>query len=264
MLLTVDVGNTNMEFGIFRGEKLIGSFRLKTDVNRTSDEIGLYLCEYFQRFGLELGAVKDTVIGSVVPPIMYTLSRAIIKYVGKAPLIIDDGLDPRLPYVSDEGGERLGPDRAVADIAAIAKYGAPVIVLDFGTATTVDALSPEGVYLGGCITAGVRVSIDGLFQKTALLPHIELAKPDTVLGITATGQIQAGAVLGYIGSIEYLIRRTKEEMGYPEIKVVATGGLARMVADNTDLIDVVDSQLVLDGLRIIYGREQAAEERKCL
>ena len=97
MLLTVDVGNTNMEFGIFRGEKLIGSFRLKTDVNRTSDEIGLYLCEYFQRFGLELGAVKDTVIGSVVPPIMYTLSRAIIKYVGKAPLIIDDGLDPRLP-----------------------------------------------------------------------------------------------------------------------------------------------------------------------
>lgn len=256
MLLTVDVGNTNMEFGIFQGERLTGSFRLKTDKNCTSDEIGLALCEYFRHFGLRLEEVEDTVIGSVVPPVMYALSSAIIKYVGKPPLVIDDGLDPRLPYVSDEGGERLGPDRAVADIAAIVKYGAPVIVLDFGTATTVDAVSPEGVYLGGCITAGVRVSIDGLFQKTALLPHIELVKPASVLGTTAVSQIQAGAVLGYIGAIEYLIRRTKEEMGYPEIKVVATGGLARMVADNTDLIDVVDSRLVLDGLRIIYERER--------
>lgn len=256
MLLAVDVGNTNMEFGIFRGEELIGSFRLMTDRNRTSDELGLYLCEYFQRFGLDMKGITDTIIGSVVPPVMYTLSSAIIKYVGKAPLVIDDDLDPRLPYVTDEGGERLGADRAAADIAAIAKYGAPVIVLDFGTATTVDTISAGGVYLGGCITAGVRVSIDGLFQKTALLPHIELVKPDTVLGLTAAGQIQAGAVLGYIGSIEYLIRRAKAEMDCGPVRVVATGGLARMVADNTDLIDVVDGRLVLDGLRLIYERER--------
>lgn len=256
MLLVIDVGNTNMVFGLFRGERLEGSFRLKTDANSTSDELGLYLCEYFQRFGLRLDEVEDVVIGSVVPQIMYTLSRAVIKYVGKTPLILDDDLDPRLPYVACASEERLGPDRAAADVAAMVKYGAPLVVLDFGTATTLDAISPEGVYLGGCITAGVRVSIDGLFQKTALLPRIELVKPDTVLGTTAVGQIQAGAVLGYIGAMEYLIRRAKTEMGGKSIKVVATGGLARMVADNTDLIDIVDPQLVLDGLRIIYEREK--------
>ena len=251
MLLVIDVGNTNMEFGIYQGRELKGSFRLMTDANRTSDELGLWICQYFQRFGLELSQVEDVVIGSVAPQVMHTLSRAVRTYVGKVPLIIDEDLDPRLPYVECDSDERLGPDRAVADIAAIEKYGAPLIVLDFGTATTLDAVSKDGVYLGGCITAGVRVSIDGLFQKTALLPRVELVKPDTVLSTTAVGQIQAGAVMGYIGAMEYLLRQAKAEMGGGEVKVIATGGLARMVADNTDLIDVVDPQLVLDGLRII-------------
>ena len=256
MLLVIDVGNTNMEFGLYRGAELIGSFRLMTDANRTSDEVGLWLCQYFQRFGLELGQVEDVVIGSVAPQVMHTLSRAIRTYVGREPLVVDDGLDPGLPYAAGGGDERLGPDRAAADVAAIVKYGAPVIVLDFGTATTLDAVSRDGVYLGGCITAGVRVSVEGLFQKTALLPRVELVKPDTVLGLTAVGQIQAGAVLGYIGAIEYLIRQARAEMGEPEAKVVATGGLSRMVADNTGLIDVVDPQLVLDGLRILYERRK--------
>ena len=174
MLLVIDVGNTNMEFGVYRGEELVGSFRLMTDANRTSDELGLWLCQYFQRFGLELGQVEDVVIGSVAPQVMHTLSRAVQKYVGKTPLVLDEVLDPGLPYVECDSDERLGPDRAAADIAAIAKYGAPLVVLDFGTATTLDAVSREGVYLGGCITAGVQVSIDGLFQKTALLPRVEL------------------------------------------------------------------------------------------
>ena len=260
MLLVIDVGNTNMEFGLYRGAELIGSFRLMTDANRTSDELGLWLCQYFQRFGLELGQVEDVVIGSVAPQVMHTLSRAIRTYVGREPLVVDDGLDPGLPYAAGGGDERLGPDRAAADVAAIVKYGAPVIVLDFGTATTLDAVSRDGVYLGGCITAGVRVSVDGLFQKTALLPRVELVKPDTVLGLTAVGQIQAGAVLGYIGAIEYLIRQARAEMGEPEAKVVATGGLSRMVADNTGLIDAVDPQLVLDGLRMIYEREKARKQ----
>ena len=260
MLLVIDVGNTNMEFGIYRGSELVGSFRLMTDANRTSDEVGLWLCQYFQRFGLELGQVEDVVIGSVAPQVMHTLSRAIRTYVGREPLVVDDGLDPGLPYAAGGGDERLGPDRAAADVAAIVKYGAPVIVLDFGTATTLDAVSRDGVYLGGCITAGVRVSVDGLFQKTALLPRVELVKPDTVLGLTAVGQIQAGAVLGYIGAIEYLIRQARAEMGEPEAKVVATGGLSRMVADNTGLIDAVGPQLVLDGLRMIYEREKARKQ----
>lgn len=257
MLLVIDVGNTNMVLGIFEGAELKGSFRLMTDANRTSDEVGLLMSQYFQRFGVALDQVEDVVIGSVVPQVMHTLSNAVKKYLGKVPLIIDEDLDPRLPYVECDSDERLGPDRAVADIAAIEKYGAPLIVLDFGTATTLDAVSRDGIYLGGCITAGVRVSIDGLFQKTALLPRVELVKPDTVLSTTAVGQIQAGAVMGYIGAMEYLIRQAKHEMGEQDIKVIATGGLARMVADNTDLIDVVDPQLVLDGLRIIYEREKS-------
>ena len=186
MLLVIDVGNTNMEFGVYRGEELVGSFRLMTDANRTSDELGLWLCQYFQRFGLELGQVEDVVIGSVAPQVMHTLSRAVQKYVGKTPLVLDEALDPGLPYVECDSDERLGPDRAAADIAAIAKYGAPLVVLDFGTATTLDAVSREGVYLGGCITAGVQVSIDGLFQKTALLVIIV---PLTLLGVLASGPL---------------------------------------------------------------------------
>ncbi|WP_297241391.1 type III pantothenate kinase [uncultured Flavonifractor sp.] len=257
MLLAIDVGNTNMVFGIYEGEELKGSFRLQTDANRTSDEMGLLMCQYFQRFGVSLDQLEDVVIGSVVPQVMHTLSNAVKKYLGKEPLVIDEDLDPRLPYIPCDSDERLGPDRAVADIAAMEKYGTPLIVLDFGTATTLDAVSADGVYLGGCITAGVRVSIDGLFQKTALLPRVELVKPDTVLSTTAVGQIQAGAVMGYIGAMEYLIRQAKAEMGGEDIKVIATGGLARMVADNTPLIDVVDPQLVLDGLRIVYQRERS-------
>lgn len=258
MLIAIDVGNTNMVFGIFQGENLAGSFRLKTDANRTSDEIGLLATAYFSRFALDPAEVEAVMIASVVPQVMYTLNSAMIKYFNREPLVIDGNVDPGLPY-GVPGDERLGPDRAVADIAAIEKYGAPLIVLDFGTATTVDALSREGTYLGGCITAGVRISVDALFQKAAMLPSVELTVPGTVLGSTAVGQIQAGAVLGYIGSIEYLIRRTKAEMGCPEpIKVVATGGLARMVADHTSLIDVVDGRLILDGLRLIYRREKDA------
>lgn len=261
MLLVIDVGNTNMVFGIYEGDRLAGSFRLKTDVNRTSDEIGLLAAQYFEKFGLDTGKVEDVIIASVVPPVMYSLTSAIIKYFNRRPLIIDDGVDPGLPYAVS-GDERLGPDRSVACVAALEKYGAPLVVLDFGTATTVDAVSREGAYLGGCITAGVRISTEALFQKTARLPNVELTMPDKVLGCTAVSQIQAGAVMGYIGAMEYLIRRTKQEMGYPEeeIKVVATGGLSRMVADNTDMIDLVDKDLILDGLRLIYRRYRDAQK----
>ena len=254
MLLVIDVGNTNMVVGIFEGTELKGSFRLMTDANRTSDEVGLLMCQYFQRFGVALDQVEDVVIGSVVPQVMHTLSNAVRKYLGKVPLVIDEDLDPRLPYIPCDSDERLGPDRAVADIAAIEKYGAPLIVLDFGTATTLDAVSADGVYLGGCITAGVRVSIDGLFQKTALLPQVDLALPEKVLSGTAVGQIQAGAVLGYIGAMERLITQAREEIGEPEAIVVATGGLAPVIAAGTGLIDVVDGQLIPDGLRLLYQK----------
>ncbi|MCI8829156.1 MAG: type III pantothenate kinase [Ruminiclostridium sp.] len=258
MLLAIDVGNTNMVFGLLEGDKLLGSFRLMTDANKTSDEIGLTVCEYFRRFDLDMDQVCDIIVASVVPQVMYTLTNAIAKYFGKRPIIVDEDVSSDIHY---EGDERLGSDRAVACVAAIAKYGKPLVVLDFGTATTVDAVNHQGTYLGGCILAGLRVSTDALFQRAAMLPRIELDHPGTVLGQNTVSQIQAGSVVGYIGAIEYLIRQTKEEMGYgPDIKVVATGGLARLIADNTDLIDVVDSQLILDGLRIIYERYKNQEQ----
>lgn len=257
MLLAIDVGNTNMVFGLLEGEELVGSFRLMTDANRTSDEIGLMLCEYFRRFGIKSEQLTDVIIASVVPQVMYTLTSAMMKYFGKKPIIVDDDVDPGISY---EGDERLGADRSVSCVAAIEKYGKPLVVLDFGTATTVDAISSEGTYLGGSILAGVQISTDALFRQAAMLPRIELIRPASVLGQNTVSQIQAGSVMGYIGAMEYLIRQTKEEMGYGNgVKVVATGGLARMIADNTKLIDIVDNRLIVDGLRIIY--EQYCKNR---
>ena len=224
-----------------------------TDANRTSDEIGLSAWEYFQRFGLKTEDVENVIIASVVPQVMHTLTNAMVKYFGKTPIIVDEDVDPGLPY-GVSGDERLGADRSVACIAALEKYGAPLVVLDFGTATTVDAVNREGAYMGGCITAGARISIEALFQKTALLPQVNLALPERVLSGTAVGQIQAGAVLGYIGAMERLITQAREEINEPKATVVATGGLAPVIAAGTDLIDVVDGQLIPDGLRLLYQK----------
>ena len=180
MLMAIDVGNTNMVFGLLDGERLVGSFRLMTDANRTSDEIGLTVCEYFRRFDLTMDQVTDIIIASVVPQVMYTLTSAIIKYFGKKPIIIDEDVSTGIRY---QGDDRLGADRSVSCVAAMEKYGKPLVVLDFGTATTVDALSPDGEYLGGCILAGIRVSTDALFHQAAMLPRIELIRPASVLRI---------------------------------------------------------------------------------
>ena len=243
-----------MVFGIYEDDAPLRTFRLMTDVNRTSDEIGLLTFTYFQRLGLDPNAVEAVVIASVVPHVMYSLTSAILKYFGKAPLIVGEDIDPALPY-GVNGDERLGADRAVACVSAIEKYGTPLIVLDFGTATTVDAIDENGAYIGGCITAGVRISTEVLFHKASMLPRVEIAMPPTVLGTATVGQIQAGAVMGYVGSIEYLVRRTKLEMKCSSsIKVVATGGLARLISEHTDVIDLLDPQLILDGLRLLYKR----------
>jgi type III pantothenate kinase len=255
MLLVVDVGNTNMVFGIYEQDQLVGTFRMMTDTNRTSDEIGLTACQYFQRFQLDTDQVEAVVIASVVPQVMYSLTSAVIKYFDRTPLVVGEDIMPGLTYEVEGSGERLGADRSVACVAALHKYGAPLVGLDFGTATTLDALNAQGAYLGGAISAGVKITMDALFRSAAMLPHVELAQPETVIGTSTVEQMQIGVVSGYIGSMEYLIRRMKEEMPDGEkARVVATGGLARLVADNTDLIDVVDPQLILDGLQLLYQR----------
>lgn len=258
MLLTIDVGNTNMVFNIYEGRRSIGSFRLSTDANRTSDEIGLTACDYFRRFELPIAEVEDVIIASVVPQVMYSLTSAIIKYMNRTPIIVDEDVDPGLVYSG--GGGRLGVDRAVDCIAALKKYDAPLIILDFGTATTLDAVSRSGEYLGGVIMAGMKISMEALFMRAAMLPRVELVKPSHVLGMNTVDQMQAGAVLGYIGSVEYLIRTMKAEMKEEGVRVVATGGLARLIAENTDSIDYLDPQLTPDGLLFLY--EKYTQERK--
>ena len=253
MLLTIDVGNTNMVFSLFSGEALAGSFRLTTVAGRTSDELGMDIWNQLSRLELKPEELEAVIISSVVPPVMAALTDALARYLGKTPIVVDVDVDPGLPY-GVVSNEHLGTDRSVACVAAIHKYGAPLILADMGTATTVDAISRQGVYMGGCITAGARISIEALFQKTALLPQVNLALPERVLSGTAVGQIQAGAVLGYIGAMERLITQAREELDEPEAVVVATGGLAPVIAAGTDLIDVVDGQLIPDGLRLLYQK----------
>ena len=253
MLLTIDVGNTNMVFSVFEGETLRGSFRLTTVAGRTSDELGMDIWNQLSRLGIRPEDLADAIISSVVPPVMAALTDAMVRYLDKTPIVVDVDVDPGLPY-GVVSNEHLGADRSVACVAAIHKYGAPLILADMGTATTVDAISREGTYMGGCITAGARISIEALFQKTALLPQVDLALPEKVLSGTAVGQSQAGAVLGYIGAMERLITQAREEIGEPEAIVVATGGLAPVIAAGTGLIDVVDGQLIPDGLRLLYQK----------
>ena len=259
MLLSIDVGNTNMVFSVFEGETLRGSFRLTTVAGRTSDELGMDIWNQLSRLGIRPEDLADVIVSSVVPPVMAALTDALVRYLGKTPIVVDVDVDPGLPY-GVVSNEHLGADRSVACVAAIHKYGAPLILADMGTATTVDAISRAGVYMGGCITAGARISIEALFQKTALLPQVSLALPEKVLSGTAVGQIQAGAVLGYIGAMERLITQAREELDEPEAMVVATGGLAPVIAAGTDLIDMVDGQLIPDGLRLLY--QKYLRERK--
>ena len=260
MLLTVDIGNTNMVFGIFNGEDLLGSFRFSTNSTATSDEVGVMAVAYFEHFGYRPSDVKACVIASVVPQVMHSVTSAIIKYFGVAPLVVDTDIetgiemDPRCTRSS-----KLGTDRSVDCIAALKKYGGPFVILDFGTATTIDAIGPDGKYLGGTIGPGVRVGLDALVSRTAMLPRVELQMPETLLGRSTVEQIQAGVVGGYVGTIEYLVDRVIKEMDCGPVKVIATGGLAKMISQYTDRIQIVDSSLTLDGLRYIYEANRDAK-----
>lgn len=255
MLLLIDVGNSNIVFGVYKDREITGTFRLTSNVTRTSDELGLNAWDYFHRFGLDPREVKDVIICSVVPGIMHALTNAIIKYFDRVPIVVNEHVFPSLNYPEGVDYSGLGADRSVACMAAVEKYGAPLIALDFGTATTLDAIDRGGCYRGGCILAGVQISVNALFQRTAQLPQIELAIPPTFMGMDTVSQIQIGGLLGYIGAIEYLIRNTKAELqDGDQAKVVATGGLARLVSENTSVIDIVDGSLILDGLVSLYDK----------
>ena len=260
MLLTIDVGNTNIVFGVYKDKELLGSFRLSTNSTATSDEIGIMAVAYFERFGYRTEDVQACMIGSVVPQVMYSLTSAIIKYFGVAPLVVGTDVQTGLrfdPRCYETG--HLGTDRALNCVAALEKYGAPFLIVDFGTATKIDVINEDQVYLGGTIGPGLQVSLDALVSRTAMLPRVELQMPPTVLGRNTVEQIQAGVMMGYVGNMEYLIRQTKSAINSPNVKVIATGGLSRMIARQTEEIDIVDSTLTLDGLQIMYDRNRDAK-----
>jgi type III pantothenate kinase len=260
MLLAIDVGNTNIVLGVFDGTRLVQSWRLQTLRERTSDELGLLVEGLFAHSGIDRRAVGGIVVGSVVPPLTGTTRAMVERYFGLKSLIVDPARNTGMPILYENPSE-VGADRIVNAIAALERYGKnsgrPLIVCDFGTATTLDAVSKRGEYLGGAICPGVTISADALFQRAARLPRIDVRKPASVVGRTTVGAMESGLFYGYVGMVEGLVRRMSDELGGNTI-CIATGGLAGVIAPETTLIDHVDIDLTLHGLRIVWERNQSA------
>lgn len=258
LLLAVDVGNTNITLGVFWGEEIWGTFRLTTSSSRTSDEYGIVLRELLRAKNLDPDDVNGVIISSVVPNIMYSFVNGIKKYFGVEPVIVGVGIKTGIKIMTKNPAE-TGADRIVDAVAAYELYGGPVIVIDFGTATTYDYVSADGSFMAGVTSPGLRTSANALWKGTARLPEIEIKKPESILARDTVTSMQAGVVYGYIGQTEYIIRRMKQELGLPEMKVIATGGLGKIISDSTQDIDIFDSKLTLIGLRLIYEKNCVAE-----
>ncbi len=253
MLLTVDVGNTNITFGAYEGEKLSCTFRMMTGQTRTSDEYGITITELLNHNGVNIDTIDGVIVASVVPAIMHSLIGGIERYLNRKPLIVGPGLKTGIKIVT-ENPKEIGPDRIVDAVAAFEKYGGPVLVLDFGTATTYDLVNEKGEFIAGITAPGIRISAKALWEDTAKLPEVEIKKPDSILAQNTVTSMQAGLVYGQIGQTEYIVSKVKEESSSDNIKVIATGGLGRLISDETDCIEIYDRHLTLDGLRIIYEK----------
>lgn len=254
MLLVVDIGNTNTALGIFLEKKLIEDWKIRTERERTSDEYSLTLLSLLNSAGIETQEIKSVIISSVVPPLTPVFQNLCQKLFQLRPLVVVPGLKTGMPILYENPLE-VGADRVVVAVAAFEKYGGPCVVVDFGTATTFDAISSRGEYLGGAIAPGIQISAEALFLKTAKLPRIEIRKPKKAIGRSTVASMQAGLFFGYVGLISNIIKRIKRELG-GEAKVIATGGFAAQISPEIKSIDVNESHLTLEGLRIIYERNQ--------
>ena len=254
MLFAIDIGNTNIAMGVYQGNNLKYHWRISTDTNKTSDELGVLLNQLFEYNGASFKNISAVVISSVVPTIMSDMAAMCEEYIGVKPLIIGPDIETGLVIKFDNPKE-IGADRIVNAVAAIEKYNAPAIVVDFGTATTFDAISSEKYYLGGAITPGIGISMDALFSKAAKLPRIELQKPDSIIGKSTVKCMQAGILYGYIGQIDGIVNRMKKELGGSPV-AIATGGLAGFIAPYCDTVDHIDPHLTLEGLKIIFARNE--------
>jgi type III pantothenate kinase len=258
MLLAFDVGNTTIAIGLFRGRKLVKSWKIETDSDKTSDEYGVLLLSLMQAAGLTAGKITGAVISSVVPPLTPIIEDVCRSTFGTTASVVGPGLKTGMPILYENPLE-VGADRITASVAAFEKYGGPAIVLDFGTATTFDAVSAKGEYLGGAIAPGVRISAEALYLRTAKLPRIEIRKPKRAIGRTTVASMQSGLYFGYIGMVTRMIEEIRKELG-AEARVVATGGFGGQIAAELPVIQAYEPDLVLEGLRIIYDRNRDARD----
>lgn len=254
MLLVVDVGNTNITFGVFDGEQLEANFRMTTKLQRTSDEYGISVRDMLAHNRIMPEEIQDVIIASVVPNVMHSLLNSFIKYFSIYPVVVEPGIKTGI-RIATENPRQLGADRIVDAAAAYELYGGPVFVIDFGTGTTYDLVDGTGTFLSGVTAPGIRTAAKALWEDAARLPEIEIRKPPSILARETISSMQAGLIYGQIGQTEYIIKQTKKEFGCKDLKVVATGGLGKIIANETDAIDIYDPTLTLQGLRLIYNKQ---------
>ena len=258
MLLVIDVGNTNTSLGVFRGSELVAHWRLTTNRARTVDEYGVHARNLFELAGLDFKAINAIAIASVVPPLNFTLKTMAETYFNLSPLFVDSETDTGLTILYEPAAD-VGADRIVDAVAAIEKYGAPCIIVDFGTATTFDVINKEAQYLGGVITPGIMISSDALFERAAKLPRVDIKRPQRVIGTSTTTAMQSGLYHGYTSLVDGVLRKIIEELGTgKKPRVIATGGLAPLIAKGSEYIEEVDDTLTLEGLRLIHERTKHA------
>lgn len=256
MILVVDVGNTNIVVGAMDGTELIGGWRMTSESPRSSDEYGILILEFLQQKEISIENIEDVIISCVVPDLLYSLSSSFKKYLNMTPIIIGPGLKTGIDIRTDNPRE-VGADRIVNVVAGYELHGGPAMVIDFGTATTYDVVTEKGEFIAGITSPGIKISADALWGRAAQLPKFEIKRPEKILDAKNTiTSMQAGLVYGYIGQVEYIAKKVQEELGVDQLKIIATGGLGKIIQEGTDIIDVYDPLLTLKGLSMIYDKNK--------
>ncbi len=260
MLLVIDIGNTNVVCGVYKGERLLNHFRLGTEIEKTVDEYAVLIKSLLGVHGLNFMQIDGAIISCVVPPLLMTFESLCRKYIGIEPIIVEPGIKTGMPILYDNPAE-LGADRIVNAVAGYEKYRRALIIIDFGTATTFDYVSSKGEFLGGVIAPGIMVSLEALYGRASKLPRIELARPKSVIGKNTIHAMQSGILYGYSSLVDGIVRKIKEEVK-AEPYVVATGGLARLIQNVSETIEEVDEFLTLNGLRVLYEKNKDIQKKR--